>query len=73
MKILSNVLYFYLILVLIAFYIKPLFLFKGNGKLREYGVGKDFESYDKTLFNFSTVSIFTIFLLVKFTNHKNLN
>jgi hypothetical protein len=67
MKILSNVLYYYLILVLIAFYIKPLFLFKPNGKLREYGVGKDFENYDKTFFNFLTVSVFLIFLLVKFT------
>lgn len=71
MKILSNALIYYLFFVLVVFYFKPMFLFKSNGKLREYGVGKDFENYHKSLFNFLTVSIFFILICLKFNKLIN--
>ena len=62
----GKLLILFFIFVAFAFYLKPLFLFKSNGKLREYGVGKDSEGYTKTLFNFLTVSVFFVFVCKHF-------
>ncbi len=40
-----------ILFILLLFIVKPNFIFKPNGKIREYGVGYDCEKHKRTLFN----------------------
>jgi hypothetical protein len=42
---------FLALLIVFVFQIQPAFLFKPNGKPREYGFGMDSEGYKKTVLN----------------------
>lgn len=41
-----------ILLILAVYMLKPAFVFKPNGKIREYGFGYDSEGYKKTLYTF---------------------
>lgn len=65
-EIITKRLPFLLLVIVLVFQIKPNFLFKPNGKLREHGYGLDSEGYKKTLFTLHFFIIFVAVLLHKF-------
>jgi hypothetical protein len=54
----------FVVVLLMFFYLKPSFLFKPNGKPREYGMGVDAEGYRKTVFSMHTVIIVIVVFIV---------
>ena len=57
----------YLLAILILLFItKPILLFKKNGRVREYGIGKDSDGYKKTLYTFHIVIIILVIIIFYF-------
>lgn len=56
-----------LLIVLILYVIKPTFIFKPNGKLREFGFGVDSEGYKKTVLNVHIILFGLISVLFVYT------
>ena len=52
--------------IIVLYMLKPSFVFKPNGKPRQYGIGHDTEGYKKTLYSLQTVIIFVVILLIVF-------
>jgi hypothetical protein len=56
----------YIILfILLLYFTKPQFIFKPNGKPREYGIGVDDEGYKKTLYNLQFIIIIACIFIYK--------
>ena len=49
--------------VVILYMIKPTFIYKPNGRLREYGVGYDKMGFKKTFFTFPIVILIIVIAL----------
>jgi hypothetical protein len=64
-----NNIFYITTLIILLYHWKPPFLFKPNGKLKEYGVGVDSEGYKKSVFNIHLIIIIAIIFLVTLTNN----
>lgn len=63
-----------ILLTIILYIMKPAFVFKPNGKAREYGFGYDSEGYKKTLYTFPIVIMFVaMFVAVAILEEKVVN
>lgn len=54
------------LLIVFIFQIQPSFLFKPNGKPREYGLGLDSEGYKKTILNLHFFILCASVIIYKF-------
>ena len=61
----GNVIFVYLVCVFLLYTVKPLLMFKTNGQIRQYGVGKDLEGDKKTLMNVYAANLLFALIAIK--------
>jgi hypothetical protein len=54
------------IFIYIMYYTKPHVMFKPNGKIREFGLGIDYEGYKKTLYNLQFIILVLTIIIYRF-------
>jgi hypothetical protein len=57
--------------ILLLYILKPILLFKPNGKPRLYGLGYDEEGYKKTLYTFQFVIIIIVLVVTLYIKNQN--